>query len=321
MNVFFLVLKILAIVLGAGLVFSAGFTFYVAVLVFKGTMVRSPKAPRERVCSCPEDAEQVLMFERGLEFAARYKDRIVPLEIENEGLRLFGEFFDFGSKKAVIIIPGRTESLAYSYYFAEPYRKASFNVLVIDMRATGLSDGKYYSLGYKEYRDVIEWGKLIHDRFGNESIVLHGICIGAQSAVFTLTSDDCPEYFTGVCVDGMFKNFYETFKNHMKEIKKPIFPVCHEVMLIHLLVTGAKGISYGPFKAIRKLRKPILFIYTTKDIYSLPALGQKLYDDAASPVKEIVWFEKGGHSHIRINDEEGYDKAVCDFLERHKDVI
>ena len=321
MNVLILILKILGAAALAGLVFSVGFTFYVAVRVFKGTLVRSPKARRARECSCPDDAEQVLMFERGLGFAERYRDKITPLEIEYDGLRLFGEYFDFGGKKAVIIIPGRTESLAYSYYFAEPYRKAGYNVLVIDMRATGFSDGKYYSLGYKEYRDIIKWGTLVRERFGNESVFLHGICIGAQAAALTMTSRECPDFFTGMCVDGIFKNFYETFKNHMKQLGKPVFPVCQEVMLIHFLLTGARGISYGPYKALGKYTKPVLFIYTKRDVFSIPELGRKLFESAATVTKEIVWFEKGGHSHIRINDEEGYDEAVGSFLKKYETML
>lgn len=314
MNVFEIILLTVGIVAASGLLFGIGFTFLIAYKVFEGTLSRPEKEPRERKCSWPDDPEQLLMFNKGLEFAEQHRERITPLEIENDGLRLFAEYFDFGAKRAVIIIPGRTESLAYSYYFAEPYRKAGFNVLVIDMRATGFSDGKYYSLGYKEYRDVIKWGQLLHDRFGNESVFLHGICIGAQTAVFTVTAEECPDYFNGLCVDGMFKNFFETFKNHMKERSKPIFPVCYQVMLIHYILTGAKGISNGPYKAVKKLQKPILFIYTTRDIFSLPEESRKLYASCVSPHKKVSWFDKGGHSHIRINDEEGYDREINIFI-------
>ena len=39
---------------------------------------------------------------------------------------LIGEYFDFGKDRCVIILPGRCESLMYSYYFAPPYEKGVF---------------------------------------------------------------------------------------------------------------------------------------------------------------------------------------------------
>ena len=314
MGPFQIVLLVLGIILASGLVFSVGFTFYVAWRVYSATLFRPEKEKRERKCSFPSDPEQLLMFNRGLEWAEKYASAKKDVSVENDGLHLVGEYYDFGAGRAVIIIPGRTESLAYSYYFAEPYRSNGFNVLVFDSRATGFSDGKYYALGGREYADVLKWGALLHDTLGNSKIFLHGICIGSATAIYTLTSENCPDYFVAMCADGMYKNFFETFKNHMIERNKPVFPVCYQVMLLLYMNTGTRAISYGPYKAVKKLDRPILFIYTDKDIYSLPEESKKLYESCVSPKKKIVWFHKGGHSHIRINDEEGYDREIGVFV-------
>jgi hypothetical protein len=134
---------------------------------------------------------------------------------------------------------------------AEPYRANGFNVRVFDSRATGFSDGKYYALGGREYRDVLKWGELLHDKLGNSKVFLHGICIGSATAIYTLTSENCPAYFAGMCADGMYKNFFETFKEHMIERNKPVFPVCYQVMLLLYINTGTRAISYGPYKAVK----------------------------------------------------------------------
>lgn len=316
-----IVILIAGIVLGSGIVFSVVFTFYVAGRVYDKTLIRPDGEERARKCSAPDDKEQAEMFRRGLDWAELYKASMKPLEIENDGLRLLGEYYDFGFTRSVIILPGRTESLAYSYYYAEPYRKAGFNVLVIDSRATGFSDGKYYSMGELEKRDVIKWGRLLHDSLGNNSVFLHGICIGSSTAVYTMTEPDVPDYFTGMCADGMYKNFFETFRLHMKEWNKPAFPVAYEVMIILRKNTGANCLTYGPYKAVKKLKKPILFLYTELDRYSLPPESRKLFANCTSSVKEIHWFKKGGHSHVRINNEDEYDDTICDFVARHSGVL
>ncbi len=309
------------IVLGSGLLFGVGFTFYVAWRVYSATLFRPDNEKRERKCSFPSDPEQLLMYNRGLEWADKYAAAKREVSVESEGLKLVGEYYDFGADRAVIIIPGRTESITYSYYFAEPYRANGFNVLVFDSRATGFSDGKYYALGGREYRDVLKWGELLHDKLGNSKVFLHGICIGSATAIYTLTSENCPAYFAGMCADGMYKNFFEIFWLHMKEWNKPAFPIAYEVMVILYKNTGANCLTYGPYKAVKKLKKPILFIYTEKDQYALPEESKKVYANCASPAKEFRWFKNGTHSRVRINDEEGYDSVIKEFVEKHKDVL
>ena len=75
------------------------------------------------------------MFDLGMDWARENEARKRPVSIENEGLKLAGEYFDFGHKRCAIIFPGRTESLYYSYYFAQPYAEAGCNILVVDSRA------------------------------------------------------------------------------------------------------------------------------------------------------------------------------------------
>ncbi len=300
-------------VLGAVILFGVVPTFIIAVMQFKKQLVRKDKNTWTRSCSWTQNEEQVEMFERGEKWAKEFDGYKQDVDIVNDGLHLYGEYFDIGSKKAVIIIPGRTEGCHYSHYFARPYTDSNYNVLVIDNRAHGLSDGKYNCIGQKEYRDILAWGKMLREKFGIEEIVLHGICIGSSTAIETLTCGSCPEYFTAMVADGMYKNFCENFRQHMVQLKKPIFPVLYEVMLLIRIFCGARPKARGPYKCVGKLDRPILMLHSKEDKFSLPSEAQKLYDDCAAK-KRLVWFEHGAHSHIRINDEEGYDNAIKRFL-------
>ncbi|MBQ9414482.1 MAG: hypothetical protein IJU16_05080, partial [Clostridia bacterium] len=248
------------------------------------------------------------------EWNEQYKAKARPVEIVSDGFHLVGEYFDFGGKKAVIIVPGRTESYLYSYYFAEPYRAAGYNVLVIDNRAHGLSDGKYVSLGFREYRDLLGWAALLHDELGNEAVLFHGICIGSSASLFALTAPDAPDYLAGLVAEGMYVTFYESFKNHMIEQKRPLFPYALEVMGYLRVIAGAKPVTDGPIKRIGQLKKPILFLHSREDQYSTPEKAEELYAACTAP-KTLMWFEHGAHSRIRVNNVEGYDAAIRTFLE------
>ncbi|MBQ2157858.1 MAG: hypothetical protein II443_04765, partial [Oscillospiraceae bacterium] len=119
----------------------------IPALVYRVLLVRTSKEKWGRSMSMPEDEEYAEMYRRGLKWGEEHADKKRDVKIKNGRLSLYGEYFDFGFKKAVIIVPGRMESCLYSYFFGEPYRASGYNVLVIDGRAHGLSDGKINSLG------------------------------------------------------------------------------------------------------------------------------------------------------------------------------
>ena len=283
-------------------------------IIYFTLLVRTSKEKWNRDFSLEEDAEYVAMYREGLRWGERYQSHIREVHTRSGRLNLAAQYFDFGFDRAVIIIPGRMESCLYCYYFAEPYRAAGYNVLAIDNRAHGNSDGRVCSLGFREYRDLLAWGKTLHDGLGNREVYLHGICIGASGALFALTSPDCPDYFTGMTSDGMYTTFAESFRNHMIEQKRPIFPFFQFCMLWIRLVSGANVVTDGPIYRIHALRRPILMIQSRQDIYSLPEKAEELYAACGSPKKQLSWFDKGGHSRVRCNAPEQYDQAIKDFL-------
>ena len=291
-------------------------TIVISTGIYIALLVRTSKKKWGRECSLPEDEEYHHMYELGLEWGKQYESYMEDVEITSDGFHLVGQYFDFGSDKVVIIIAGRMEACLYSYYFAEPYRASGYNVLVIDNRSHGLSDGTFCSLGFKEYRDIIEWSKFLNKEKGNVSVILHGICIGSSVALFAITDKACPSVISGMVADGMYTTFCESFKNHLIEQHRPQFPFTLMVMALIRIFSGANAMTDGPIKRISKLKKPILFIHSKEDIYSLPEKAQVLYDMCQSK-KEISWFDKGAHSRVRINNPDGYDKAIINFLEEN----
>ncbi len=289
------------------------FSFVVAWIIYRTLLMRTEPEKWGRAMSMPEDREYAELYAQAEAWREEHGDVRKDAEVTSGKLHLFGEYYDFGRDRAVIILSGRMESCIYGCHYAEPYRKAGYNVLTIDGRAHGLSDGKINSLGYKEYRDVIEWAKMLHDREGNRSVILHGICIGASTAVFTATSPDCPDYVRGIIADGMYQRFLDSFRNHMIADNHPLFPVMWEAMMWIRLVSGADVVFDGPFRRIRKMNRPVLFLHSREDKFSTPDKAQELYDMCPSD-KKIVWFEHGGHSRIRAVTPELYDEAIVSYL-------
>ncbi len=301
------------IIIGVILFFGILPCMLLSYIIFSVLLVRTKPEKWGHGYSMPNDPEIVIMFDTGLAFREKYANVREEIYIQNDGLRLYGEYFDFGHDRAVMILAGRMECCIYACYFAEPYRLAGYNVLVIDGRAHGLSEGKYNCIGYRECHDLLAWGKMLHDEKGIRSIVLHGVCIGASTSLFAITDDHCPDYFTGITVEGMYTCFYESTKNHMIHDKRPLFPFLYLVMFYIRVILRINAVTDGPYRRITKLQKPILFLHGRQDAFSLPAKAEALFAACPSP-KRLVWFDKGKHSRLRINNTEDYDRALSTFL-------
>lgn len=311
-----IVLIVLAALSLGGLVFMFIYTYPISKTVYFGQLVRTSPEKWGRECSAPENEEQLAMWNAGVAWAKENEDFIKEVHIVNEGLNLYGEYFDFGGDKCVIILPGRCESLMYSYYFAPPYKRAGFNVLVIDTRCHGKSDGIYNSIGIKESSDVLAWANYANSELNNQEIYFHTICIGTASALFAMASKDCPNHIKGLITEGCFVSFRETFKRHMIADKRPLFPVLDTVMFLINKHTNTNVYKDKPLSAIKKIKPEhrVLFLYGENDIFSIPEKSRLLFKKCVSKDKKLVWFPKGGHSHLRINNTQEYDNAVVEFL-------
>lgn len=314
MQAVLIIALIIAFLLIGGLTAMLIFTLPISKRVYEDTLVRTSPEKWARVCSAPENEEQLQMWNDGIEWMEKNRQYVKEVKIENDGLNLYGEYFDFGGKNCVIILPGRCESLIYSYYFAPPYQKAGFNVLVIDTRCHGKSDGIYNSIGVKESRDVKAWAKYVCETFGNQNIYIHGICIGTSAGLIAMASDDCPNCIKGLVTEGCYVSFRECYKRHMIADKRPLFPVLDLIMLRIKKCTGSNVYKDKPISAVKKIDKRMLFLFGKKDIFSIPEKSQKLFDACRSKDKKLVWFDKGGHSHLRINNTEKYDNTIIEFL-------
>lgn len=309
---------VLYILLGVSVLGAVPIFFILSAIVYDNLLVRSSPDKWGRECSAPELEEHLAMWNDGVAWREKHAHRITEVSVQNEGLTLVGEFVDFGSDRTVILLPGRGECLTYSYHFAAPYERAGCNVLAIDMRCHGNSDGRYITAGIGEGRDLLVWIRFVQERFAQKEVYLHGICMGAVSALVAMTAEDCPACVAGLVNDGCFVSFRETFRRHMVVGKRPVYPVLDLVMLFLFCRTGVNVYRDKPISMVKRLPADarVLCLYGEQDLYSEPAQSCRWFEACAAQDKTIVWFEKGGHSHLRINNMQRYDDAIESFLRK-----
>ena len=299
---------------GSGIVLWIASYFVGSYCAYKVTLKRDSKEKwgNEIPADLSDDSKE--MYRTGVAWAEQNAAFKQEIHIVRNGLNLYGEYYDFGHDKTVIILSGRTENRKYGYYFAIPYAARACNVVVLDPRAHGMSDGEYNTVGFEESRDLIAWIHHLRAHCGVGSVLLHGICIGAAGGILALTSKECPNGIDGIVTEGMFANFSESVKNHLIEQKRPVF-ILLDLMDKWMIHYTGHSMKYGPINVIDQMDKPLLMLHSKEDLYSTPAYAKKLFALAKSRQKRLVWFEHGKHSMLRITDTELYDRSIGEFLD------
>ena len=289
------------------------FPLVIGYILWRILLVRTK--PEKWARDCPEDDPELQkMLAIGKKWREANLDRMQETHIVHDGLNLYGEFYDFGSRETVIILPGRSDSLCYTRFWADAYTGTGRNIFLYDPRAHGKSDGKYSTVGFEEHKELRAWIDHLRAHHHTESVILHGICVGCSSGIFMQTGDDPSPIVRGMVAEGVYSTFHESCKNHMIEQKRAHWLIMPFIGMWFRLFTG-HSIRRGPVDVIQQLKTPLLMLHSREDPYSLPPTAQQMYDAAGSENKKLIWFPKGGHSRLRLVDPQGYDKAIRDFLE------
>lgn len=297
-----------------GAVASVFITYPIAKKLFNKQWVRSSDSKFERGCSDSSVDYHLDMFNKGMEFRNANLDKIKEVSISSMGLKLYGEYYDFGFKKAIILLPGRTETAYYGAFYAPTFIKGGYNVLCIDPRAHGLSEGYALTLGFEEAKDAINWAKFLHQEFGVKHVGLYGLCGGATCACLALTSKECPTYIDSFIADGMFYSFFRVYKRHIVDEKHPVYPVILEVMHLIKKINKVNPYKAKPYNLIKDIHVPTLILSGELDKFAIPKEGKLLFERCPAKTKQFHIIKNARHSHLRYDNTEAYENYVVSFL-------
>ena len=313
MQAVLLIAAIVVFIALSGFIFMWIYVWGIAKKQYSEMFIRTSPDKWARGNSCPENEEHSVMFNAGMKWGeenASYKEDI---EITSkDGLKLKGEYFNFGYDRAALILAGRAETVLYCYYFADLFQKAGCNVIVVDPRACGLSEGKYTTAGMKEGEDAGLWIDYIHERYGIEKFFIHGICVGSAEAIYVAAAHQA--YLKGIILEGPYSAFYKVLLMRTKNHGKPTFPVCLQMAMLYKKLAGVNVFKNKPIEEIKKVEVPALLLCGREDKSNSPDDFELIYNACGSAKKKFVWFDHGAHSHLRIVNLEKYDSEVIDFI-------
>ncbi|MBE8955542.1 MAG: alpha/beta fold hydrolase, partial [Quinella sp. 2Q5] len=215
--------------------------------------------------------------------------------------------------KWVVLVHGYGLNHKAMYPFTYFYLANGYNVLMIDQRAAGESDGTWLTMGAAESQDVALWTQEIARRNSNAKITLHGVSMGSATAMLAAARSDAANVTSLIEDCGytdaikLFNVIGDAYLGISGETVAAMDSVGHGMMGYYLH-------DASPIGSISSAKMPTLFISGDDDGVVPVSMLSELYDASGADVKEVFTVKGAGHAQAGLNDPVGYSNAVFRFV-------
>lgn len=235
-----------------------------------------------------------------------------------DGLKLTGRYYHLRSGAPVdICFHGyRSSPLTDLCCFSELAARLGHNLLLVDQRAHGDSQGRTISLGIRERQDVLSWVDYALEQFGDGTkLFLYGISMGA-STVLMASELGLPENVRGIIADCP----YSTPKKIISRVSEKLaFPTW---LSWPLSILGAK--LFGGFdlreadavRAVANTDTPVLLLHGEADGFVPCEMSGEIWGANEAMIEKHT-FPGADHGISYLSDPERYRDIVTEFIEKH----
>ena len=239
------------------------------------------------------------------------------LEITSyDGLKLKGYYYNKfkDSKKVMIIHHGYTANHYVCLQFLDMFFEEGFNVLLVDMRAHGESEGQYITYGYKEQKDLDLWVDLVREKIGDDGIIgLHGQSMGGATVL--MYGGNYTEKIDFVIADCAYSNGKEILRYQFKQSDVPFFPMYNIIKRECRKKCGFDMDKISPIDAIKDKDIPVLFVHGTGDNVVPLTMSEEMFKVKKGNKNKLLIIPDAIHVGAYSKDKEAYVKAIREFIE------
>ena len=186
------------------------------------------------------------------------------------------------------------------------------NVLIVDQRTSGESEGRTITFGVNESRDCLSWVNFLVEHFGPEvKIILTGISMGGAT-VLMAAARGLPSNVIGILADCGYTSAKEIIRKVIRQIKLPV-AVTYPLVRLSARLFGKFDLEeLSPIEAMKTCTIPVMFIHGEDDDFVPCDMSRQNYEACTAP-KAIFTVPGAGHGLAFVIDPEGYLNALYDF--------
>ncbi len=197
--------------------------------------------------------------------------------------------------------------------------EAGYNIMLVDQRSHGKSEGKYICYGTKECNDAVLWRKKASELYGNEMpIALFGLSMGGATVLMAsgLLEKDDPQVKC-IIADCPFYDAYGIIKHVLWKYNK-IYPqpIIHFVNFWTRFLADFNMHAPSCVDMASKSALPILMFHGKKDKFVPTSCSVKIANELGDRVK-LVLIDEAQHAESIYYEKELYKKELITFLANH----
>lgn len=242
------------------------------------------------------------------------KQKKIRYEIKSfDGFKLVGQFIEANSNRTVIVVHGFGGSHWQMQQYCKLFHDKNFNVLAIDNRAHGESEGNCVGFGFLEKNDVIAWVDFLTEKMPENKILLFGLSMGGTT-VCCASGDKNLKNVEAVISDCGFdtanKEICHLLRKHkilLKLFKKHLYSYVKR--LYDLDVNQIDATKY-----VKDTKVPILYIHGQEDNFVPVENLSNLYNSTPSNLRDKFVVEDADHVMAYPVAGVLYEKKISDFL-------
>jgi len=217
----------------------------------------------------------------------------------------------------VITIHGYSGQAKDMTYYAQEFYNRGYNVLMVDLRGHGQSEGNYIGMGWHDRLDIIDWANYLINKNSNCKIILHGVSMGGATVMMT-TGEKLPDNIKIAIEDCGYSSIWDEFEVQLKELYNlPAFPVLNAASAVCKIKAGYNVDEGSAVEQVKKSKTPTLFIHGEQDNFVPFEMLDKVYQ-AASCEKEKLVIKGAAHAKSVSVNPKMYWGTIDAFIERFK---
>ena len=234
----------------------------------------------------------------------------------HDGLKLHGRYYAVADNAPVIIV--------FHGYRSPTIRdcaggfalglKLGYNVIAVDQRAHGTSEGRVISFGIRERYDCLKWIEYAKKRLGEDvPIILSGISMGAATVLMS-ASLNLPKNVRGIMADCPYSSPAAIIRKVCKDVGYPP-ALAYPFLWIGALIFG--GFRLGSCDAVTAVKNtdiPILLIHGEADNFVPCQMSKDIFANCSENAQLHI-FPNAGHGLSYILDHVRYEEICLKFLE------
>ena len=235
--------------------------------------------------------------------------------VSHDGLKLYGKYYEYKKGAPIELMFHGYRGSAERDLCGGVQRCFSLerNVLIVDQRTSGKSEGNVITFGIKESKDCLLWIDLLISQFGKDvKIILTGISMGA-STVMIASGYDLPENVIGVLADCGFSEAKKIIKKVITQLKLPATILYPFVRLGALLFGRFNLEETSAIEAMEKCKVPVIFFHGEQDDFVPCSMSGECFN-ACKSRKQFVSVKGAGHGLSYLVDPDGYIDSLKHFF-------